>query len=164
MGTLWACWEHSWSPAPADSPTPGATPALGEAGGGLSAAVAAAQRGPGLRALHTPSPRQPCTWQPPTSCISSLAIPRPPSLRPPHRKLFLINENGKLGPHVTSRDVLGSRSNGSHPGSEWPGLGRVLLFPTRAWRCAKGTQAPGDPSGRCTGSAPPAPRPPTLGS
>lgn len=116
-----------------------------------------------------PAPPQPCTWQPPTSRFSSLAVPRPPSLRPPHRKLFLINENGKLGPHIASRDVLGSRSNRSRsgsttPGSERPGLGRVLLFPTLASRCAKGTQAPGDPSGRCAGSSPPAPSLPTLGS
>lgn len=47
---------------------------------------------------------QPCTWQPPSPPpprFSSLAIPRPPSIRPPHHKLFLINENGKLGPHIT---------------------------------------------------------------
>ena len=68
-------------------------------------------------------------------------IPRPPSIRPPHRKLFLINENGKLGPHITSRDVLGSGNGGNgsrclgqhSPGFERPRSGRVLLPAQASW-------------------------------
>lgn len=113
---------------------------------GLRTAVAAAQGGLGLPGL---SP-QPCTWQPPTSRFSSLAILRPPSIRPPHRKLFLINENGKLGPHITSRDVLGSSSEGRclgrhNPGSEWPGPGQVLLFPARVSWVYRGNPGPERP-------------------
>ncbi|ELK06731.1 Nuclear factor 1 X-type [Pteropus alecto] len=76
--------------------------------------------------------------------FSSLAILRPPSIRPPHRKLFLINENGKLGPHiVTSRDVLGSRIDGSRcigqqPGVRVAGPGQVLRLPAWASRVCRG--------------------------
>lgn len=145
---MWARGERSWSPAAAGSPPPRAAPALGEAGGGLRAAVAAAHSGPGLRGLHLPPPA-PCTWQPPASRFSSPAIPRPPSLRPPHRKLFLINANGKLGPHITSRDVLGSRSHGSRAGSttrgaSGPGLAgsfSFLLWPRGAQRAPRPLEA-----------------------
>lgn len=78
-------------------------PALGEAGGGLRAAVAAAQGGLELTGLHPTRNHAPGSPPPPPPPprFSSLAIPRPPSIRPPHHKLFLINENGKLGPHIT---------------------------------------------------------------
>lgn len=82
-------------------------------------------------------------------------IPRPPSIRPPHRKLFLINENGKLGPHITSRDVLGSgngsngnRRLGQHGlGFEWPGSGRASSFLLEPLGGAEGTPAPAAPAG-----------------
>ena len=72
---------------------------------------------------------QPCTWQPPPpSRFSSLAIPRPPSIRPPHRKLFLINENGKLGPHITG-SAWQRQQREPLPRAAQPGV-RVA----RAWR------------------------------
>jgi hypothetical protein len=51
----------------------------------------------GLGPLITPLPTM--HLAPPTSRFSP-PIPRPPSIRPPHRKLFLINANGKLGSHI----------------------------------------------------------------
>lgn len=100
---------------------------------GLRTAVAAAQGGLGLTGL---SP-QPCTWQSPTSRFSSLAILRPPSIRPPHRKLFLINENGKLGPHITSRDVLGSKQQRELlPWAAQPGVRVAWAWPGPPLSCS----------------------------
>lgn len=109
--------------------------------------VAAAQGGPELIGLPLPAMHL-AVLPPPATASPHSPIPRPPCIRPPHRKLFLINENGKLGPHITSRDVLGSGSNQScclrqhNPGSEWPEPGRVLLVPGRTlWLC-KGNPGP----------------------
>lgn len=118
-------------------------------------------------AMHLAAP-------PPPPPAPRSPIPRPPSIRPPHRKLFLINENGKLGPHITSRDVLGSGigSNGSRrlgqysPGFERLGLAGASSFLLRPRARAEGTPAPGAPAGPRAGWPPPprAPRLPAEGS
>lgn len=113
-------------------------------------------------AMHLASPPPPAA--PPRS-----PIPRPPSIRPPHRKLFLINENGKLGPHITSRDVLGSGSNesrrlGQHsPGFEWPGSGRGLRLPAQSSLACRGNHGPWSPRRAARRSAAPAPVPAGAG-
>lgn len=102
--------------------------------------------------------------------FSSLAILRPPSIRPPHRKLFLINENGKLGPHiVTSRDVLGSRIDGSRcigqqPGVRVAGPGQVLRLPAWASRVCRGNLGPWRPRRTALRFAAPSPGPATAGA
>lgn len=122
-------WGHRGridnTPGVTDSPTIQGSPALRKAG--RDSELRWRLRTVGPSSLDYPS--QPCTWQlplPPAPPPAFLhwPIPRPPCIRPPHRKLFLINENGKLGPHIISRDVLGSGSEqncclGQHnPGSE----------------------------------------------
>lgn len=121
---------------PQARPHPGQPPLSGRRVGGSEPRWRLRRVGQGSVGYTSPPPPQPCTWQPPASRFSSPAIPRPPSLRPPHRKLFLINENGKLGPHITSRDVLGSRSHGSRSGSTtWGASGPGLAgsFPFLLW-------------------------------
>lgn len=121
--------------------------------------------GPG--SLVYPHSHAPGISPPPAVAPPRSPIPRPPSIRPPHRKLFLINENGKLGPHIKSRDVLGSgngsnesRRLGQHnPGFEWPGLAGVSAFQLRPRWCAEGTPAPGAPRRAARRSAAPAPVP-----
>lgn len=124
------------------------SPTLGEAGRGSEWRLRL--RG-GLSSLDYPS--QPCTWQAPLYLLLLLTspIPRPPCIRPPHRKLFLINEHGKFGPPISSRDVLGSGRNQScrlgphNTGSEGPERGRVLLVPARTLPLCKGFPGPCGP-------------------
>lgn len=133
-----------------------------------------ASRRVGLSSLVYPHSHAPGSSPHPALPAPRSPIPRPPSIRPPHRKLFLINENGKLGPHITSRDVLGSGngSNGSRrlgqysPGFERLGLAGASSFLLRPRARAEGTPAPGAPAGPRAGWPPPprAPRQPAEGS